>query len=83
MLRTAELKPAAAALKARARAAGKPEPEIIVRRALRLDDASAARAKLDADREAGAGYFILDLGRYADESEFARSVEIFMGKVAA
>ena len=63
------------------RAAGRPDPEIIVRRGLKLDDFAAARARLDAEREAGATYFILDLGRYADEREFARAAETFMGKV--
>jgi len=81
MLRTAELKPAVDALNARVLAAGKPAPEIIVRRGLKLDDASAARAKLNADRDAGASYFILDLGRYENESVFGRAVDTFMGKV--
>lgn len=83
MLKAAELKPAADALKARARTAGRPEPEIIVRRGLRLDDPAAARARVAAEGEAGASYFILDLGRYSDEAEFGRAVEVFMGKVAA
>ncbi len=82
MLRAAELKPAVDALKRRAREAGRPEPEIIVRRGLRLGDVAAARDRLAAEREAGASYFILDLGRYADAREFANSVEVFMGKVA-
>jgi probable F420-dependent oxidoreductase len=83
MLRAAELKAAVDALKEKSRHAGKPDPEIIVRRGLRLDDASAARAKVIAERDAGATYFILDLGRYENETEFARSVETFMGKVIA
>jgi probable F420-dependent oxidoreductase len=83
MLRTAEMKPAVDALTAKVLAAGKPAPEIIVRRGLKLDDASAAREKLHADREAGATYFILDLGRYENESAFARAVDIFMGKVTS
>jgi len=49
---------------------------------LKLDDPGAARARLDAERSAGATYFILDLGRYSDEREFSRSVDNFMGKVA-
>ena len=36
-----------------------------------------------AEGAAGATYFILDLGRYADEHEFARGVRTFMSKVAA
>jgi probable F420-dependent oxidoreductase len=81
MQRAAELKPLVEDLRARMRAAGKPEPEIVVRRALKLDDTALARAKLDTEREAGATYFILDLGRYPDEREFRRSAETFMGKV--
>jgi len=81
MLRTAELKPAVDALKAKVIAGGKPAPEIIVRRGLKLDDASAAREKLNAYRDAGATYFILDLGRYENESTFGRAVDTFMGKV--
>ena len=81
MQRATELKPLVEDLRARMRAAGKPEPEIVVRRGMKLDDIASARAKLDAEREAGATYFILDLGRYPDEREFTRSVEKFMGKV--
>lgn len=83
MLRTAELKPAVDSLKAKVAAAGKPAPEIVVRRGLKLDDASAAREKLNADRDAGATYFILDLGRYENESAFGRAVDIFMSKVTS
>ncbi|HXW82763.1 MAG TPA: TIGR03619 family F420-dependent LLM class oxidoreductase, partial [Candidatus Binataceae bacterium] len=72
MTRAAELKPLVEDLRERMRAAGRPEPEIVVRRGLRLDDVAASRARLDAEREAGATYFILDLGRYADEREFSR-----------
>lgn len=82
MLRTAELKGAVADLRARAAARGRGELEIVVRRGLRLDDPGAARQRLDADRDAGATYFILDLGRYPGEREFAQGVESFMGKVA-
>jgi hypothetical protein len=46
-----------------------------------LDDVSSAREKLNADREAGATYFILDLGRYENESVFGRSVDTFTSKV--
>ena len=82
MQRAAELKPMVEDLRKRTRAAGKPDPEIVVRRGMRLDDIAAARARIDAERDAGATYFILDLGRYADEKEFGRGVEIFMGQVA-
>ena len=54
----------------------------MVRRGLKLDDVAAARARLEAERAAGATYFILDLGRYADEREFVRGAEAFMTRVA-
>ena len=82
MVRASELKPFADALKAKVAAAGKPAPEIIVRRGMKLDDASAAREKVHAEADAGATYFILDLGRYEDEAAFGRAVDIFMSKVA-
>jgi probable F420-dependent oxidoreductase len=81
MQRAAELKPLVEDLRAQMHAAGKPEPEIVVRRGMKLDDTAAARARLDAEREAGATYFILDLGRYSDEREFSRGAENFMSKV--
>jgi hypothetical protein len=83
MLRAAELKPMVEELKAKMQAAGRPAPEIVVRRGLKLDDIGAARARLAAEREAGATYFIFDLGRYADEREFGRAVETFVTKVAS
>lgn len=82
MLAAAKLGPAAAALREQARARGRGEPEIVVRRGLELDDAGAARARLETERAAGATYFILDLGRYADEREFVRAAEAFMTRVA-
>lgn len=82
MLPAAELKPAAAKLKAEARARGRAEPEIVVRRGLRLDDLHAARANLELERAAGASYFILDLGRYPREAEFGKSAETFMANIA-
>jgi probable F420-dependent oxidoreductase len=81
MQRAAELKPLVEDLRERMRAAGKPEPEIVVRRGMKLDDTASARARLDTERAAGATYFILDLGRYSDEREFSRSAENFMSKV--
>jgi len=83
MLPAAELKANVEELNSRARAAGRAAPEIIVRRGLRLDDADAARAKVAAEKEAGATYFILDLGRYPDERSFEKSAETFMAKVAS
>jgi probable F420-dependent oxidoreductase len=83
MLPAPELKAKVEELNTRARAAGRDAPEIIVRRGFRLDDIAAARAKVAAEREAGATYFILDLGRYPDEQAFGKSVETFMAKVAS
>jgi len=81
MLPASELKAKVEELHARARAAGRGVPEIIVRRGLKLDDSAAARAKVAAEREAGATYFILDLGRYPDEMSFGKSVERFMSTI--
>ncbi|MFZ2059387.1 MAG: TIGR03619 family F420-dependent LLM class oxidoreductase [Candidatus Binatus sp.] len=83
MLPATELKAKVEELHAGALAAGRAVPEIIVRRGLKLEDTAAARAKVAAEQEAGATYFILDLGRYPDEQSFGRSVETFMGKVAS
>ena len=77
------MKPAVDSLKKKLAAAGKTAPEIIVRRGLKLEEISAAREKLRADREAGATYFILDLGRYENESVFGRAVDTFIGKVTS
>lgn len=83
MLPAAELKAKVEELRSRASAAGRPAPEIVVRRGLRFDDPAAARAKVAAEKEAGATYFILDLGRYPDEQAFGKSVETFMTRVAS
>jgi probable F420-dependent oxidoreductase len=83
MLPAAELKAKVEELHARASAAGREAPEIIVRRGLRLDDTAAARAKVGAEKTAGATYFIRDLGRYPDEQSFGKSIETFMAKVAS
>ena len=83
MLPAAELKVKVEELNARARAAGRDVPEIVVRRGFKLEDIGAARAKVAAEKEAGATYFILDLGRYPDEQSFGKSVETFMTKVAS
>ena len=56
--------------------------DVIVRRVMRFDDLGAAKAKLQAERDAGATYFILDLGRYPSEKEFITQAETFMRKVA-
>ena len=83
MLPAAELKAKVEELNSRARAAGRDAPEIVVRRGIKLDDIGAARAKVAAENEAGATYFILDLGRYPDDLAFGKSVETFMAKVAS
>jgi probable F420-dependent oxidoreductase len=83
MLPTAELKAKVEELHSGALTAGRAVPEIIVRRGLKLDDPAAARAKVAAEKEAGATYFILDLGRYPDEQSFGKSVENFIAKVAS
>ena len=82
MLPAPELKPKVEELLARARSAGRPAPEIVVRRGLRFDDIAAARAKVAAEKEAGATYFILDLVRYSEEQSFGKSIETFTTKVA-
>ena len=83
MLPALELKAKVEELNAQARAAGRAQPEIVVRRGLKLDDTDAARAKVAAEKDAGATYFILDLGRYADEHAFGKAAETFMARVAS
>lgn len=83
MLPAEKLKPALSQLKEQLRANGRAEEiEVVVRRGLRFDDIAAAKAKVNAELEAGATYYILDLGRYADETDFAQKAETFMAKVA-
>jgi probable F420-dependent oxidoreductase len=83
MLPAEKLKPALKDLKERLRQAGRSEDiEVVVRRGLRFDDLERAKAKVNSEIEAGATYYILDLGRYADESEFAAKAETFMTKIA-
>ena len=53
-----------------------------MRRGMRFDDLGAAKAKLQAERDAGATYFILDPGRYPSEKEFTAQAETFIQKVA-
>jgi probable F420-dependent oxidoreductase len=82
MLPAEKLKPAVVALKEKLRVGGREEIEIVVRRGLRFDDIGAARERVAAERDAGASYFILDLGRYPSEREFTAQAETFMSKVA-
>jgi probable F420-dependent oxidoreductase len=82
MLPAEKLKPALKDLRERLRHAGRSDDiEVVVRRGLRFDDPHGAKAKIEAEREAGATYYILDLGRYADEKEFAVKAETFMSKI--
>jgi probable F420-dependent oxidoreductase len=81
MLPADKLKPAVTALKEKLKARGRGKIEIVVRRGLRFDDVAAARERVAAERDAGASYFILDLGRYPSAREFAAQAEIFMSKV--
>jgi len=83
MMPADKLKPAVDGLKQKLAAKRKSEIEIVVRRGMRFDDLGAAKAKLQAEREAGATYFILDLGRYPSEQEFAAQAETFLQKVAS
>jgi probable F420-dependent oxidoreductase len=83
MIPADKLKPVVAQLKQRLAAKGNSEVEIVVRRGMRFDDLGAAKAKLQAERDAGATYFILDLGRYPSEKEFATRAEMFIRKVAS
>ncbi len=82
MLPAEKLKPAVAALKAKLEARGRKGIEIVVRRGLRLGDIAAARERVEAEADAGATYFIFDLGRYPSEREFAAQAETFMNKIA-
>jgi probable F420-dependent oxidoreductase len=83
MLPVEKLRPALAELKKRLVEARRPqEIEVIVRRGLRFDDLDQAKAKVKAEIDAGATYYILDLGRYADEREFASKAETFMANIA-
>jgi probable F420-dependent oxidoreductase len=83
MMPAEKLKPAVAALKTKLEARGRKGIEIVVRRGLRLDDIAAARERVAAEADAGATYFIFDLGRYPSEREFAAQAETFMAKVAS
>jgi probable F420-dependent oxidoreductase len=82
MLSADKLKPALPALKQKLAAAGRSNVDIVVRRGMKFDDLPAAKARLHAESDAGATYFILDLGRYPSEKEFAHQSEIFLSKVA-
>jgi hypothetical protein len=81
MLPADKLKPAVVELNGKLAAKQQSGTEIVVRRGMRFDDLEAAKAKLQAERDAGATYFILDLGRYPTEREFAEQAEIFIKKI--
>jgi probable F420-dependent oxidoreductase len=82
MLPAEKLKPAVISLKEKLKARGRDEVEIVVRRGLRLDDIGASRDRVAAEQDAGATYYIFDLGRYPSEREFAAQAETFMATVA-
>jgi probable F420-dependent oxidoreductase len=82
MLPAEKLKPAVATLKQRLAGIGRGNVEIVARRVMKFDDLGAATARLHAESDAGATYFILDLGRYPSEKEFAQQAEIFVSKIA-
>jgi probable F420-dependent oxidoreductase len=82
MLPAEKLEPAVIALKEKLKARGRDQVEIVVRRGLRLDDIGAARDRVAAEQDAGATYYIFDLGRYPSEREFAAQAETFRLKVA-
>jgi len=65
------LRPAIAALRAQAAAAGRPAPEVAVLTELPLDDPKAAAARLAAFADVGATR-VAHGWRYADAAEFAR-----------
>jgi probable F420-dependent oxidoreductase len=83
MMAADQLKPAAAALNQQLAAKRRAPVDIVVRRGMRFDDLSEARARLQVESDAGATYFILDLGRYPSEKEFAANAEKFMQHVAS
>jgi probable F420-dependent oxidoreductase len=83
MLPADKLKPAVLALKQKLQAKGRDGVEIVVRRGLRLEDLAVARERVAAERDAGATYFILDLGRYPSAREFIAQAETFISKVAS
>ncbi|MGH8012386.1 MAG: TIGR03619 family F420-dependent LLM class oxidoreductase [Candidatus Binataceae bacterium] len=82
MLSAEKLAPVVKTLQQKARERGRGEPEVIVRRLMKLDDPGTARARIEAERDAGATYFILDLGRYPSEREFIAQAATFMAKAA-
>jgi len=83
MMAADKLAPAVLELKQKLATKGKSEIEIVVRRGMRFDDLGEARARLQAERDAGATFFILDLGRYPSEKEFTVQAETFIRKVAS
>jgi probable F420-dependent oxidoreductase len=81
MLKASELGAEVARVQAEASARGRAPLEIVVRRGLRLGDPEAAKSRVEQEAQAGATYFILDLGRYADQKEFEDSIAKFVLKV--
>jgi probable F420-dependent oxidoreductase len=83
MMPPEQLKSAVARLNEKLAAQNRSAIQVVVRRGLRFDDIGAAKAKLQAERDAGATYFILDLGRYPSEKEFSIQAETFIKRVAS
>jgi probable F420-dependent oxidoreductase len=76
----AQLATPIADLRARAAAAGKPAPEVVVLTTLPLDDPPAALARAHAFGAVGATR-IVHAGRYLDADAFTRAVEILGSRV--
>jgi len=74
----AALKEPVAELRARAAAAGKPSPEVVVLTTLPLDDRAAAADRVRAFAAAGATR-LLHAWRYPDAAAFARAAEALVG----
>jgi probable F420-dependent oxidoreductase len=82
MLRAADLKAAVAQVKNQAEARGKSNLEIVARSGFALDDLDKSRRRMAEYQEAGVTYVILDLGRYADATQFIAEAEKFITQVA-
>ena len=76
------LTPVIAELRARAAAAGRPSPEVVVLTGLPLDDPPAASARARGFAAAGATRLV-HAPRYADAAAFARAADLMVGPVRA
>jgi probable F420-dependent oxidoreductase len=59
----------------------RPVPELVVGGMLREEDPEALAERIAAYRDAGANYYVLGLGRYADAETFRRGAERFATQV--